>query len=184
MSLNSQCSRDALLALRCQAGDDPQAYRDLVAEFERPLAYFTARLLGDESAALDVLQQVWWKAFRRIKSLRRPEQLRSWLYAIARDAAIDHLRKRSAVARQEREYALENPEATCESNFDDSSAVAIHKALDQLDLRLREVLTLHFLEELPLADVAAIVKCPIGTVKSRLSQAKRQLREQLEAHHD
>ncbi|MCA9259421.1 MAG: sigma-70 family RNA polymerase sigma factor [Planctomycetales bacterium] len=184
MSDTSQITRDALLALRCQAGDDPQAYHDLVAEFERPLLYFSARLLGDENAALDVLQQVWWTAFRRLRRLEHPEQLRRWLYTVARAAAIDMIRKRDATYRQEREYAQEVAESVCEPEFDDSTAEAIHEGLGALPLALREVLTLHFLEELPVVDVAAIVGCPVGTVKSRLYHAKRQLRKILDACHE
>jgi RNA polymerase sigma-70 factor (ECF subfamily) len=172
----TQRTHDAWLALRCQAGE-ADAFRALVTEMERPLLYFATKLLGDEDAALDVLQQTWLRAFRTIRSLQQPEQLRAWLYQIVRSLAVDRSRKRASIERLEREYAEQQAEASEEPAFDQEDAAAVHQALDQLEPRLREVLLLHFLEDLPLADVAAIVGSPEGTVKSRMHYGKRMLRK-------
>jgi RNA polymerase sigma-70 factor (ECF subfamily) len=171
----TQRLRDTHLALRCQLGE-AEAFRELVGEMERPLLYFAGKLLGDEDAALDVLQQAWLRAFRNIGRLQKPEQLRSWLYALVRGLAIDRIRKRDSIERLEHEYAEQNGEAEDEPAFDDDEAAAVHRALDQLDGRLREVVLLHLLENLPIAEVASIVGCPEGTVKSRLHHGKRLLR--------
>jgi RNA polymerase sigma-70 factor, ECF subfamily len=171
----TQRTHDAWLALRCQAGE-ADAFRALVTEMERPLLYFAMKLLGDEDAALDVLQQTWLRAFRTIRSLQQPEQLRAWLYQIVRSLAVDRSRKRASIERLEREYAEQQFEASEEPAFDQEDAAAVHQALDQLEPRLREVLLLHFLEDLPIADVAAIVGSPEGTVKSHLHYGKRMLR--------
>ena len=61
--------------------------------------------------------------------------------------------------------------------MDNEDAAAVHRALDQIDLRLREVLVLHFLEDFSVAEIAAVVGCPEGTVKSRIHHAKRALKE-------
>jgi RNA polymerase sigma-70 factor (ECF subfamily) len=174
MNASIQRTRDAWLALRCQSGE-AEAYRQLVVEFERPLLYFAAKLLGSQDAALDVLQQTWLRALRGIRRLARPEQLRPWLYQVVRGLVVDHLRKRASDNRLEREYAEQNTEIGDEPTFDAEDAAALHLALDEIDVRLREVLVLHFLEVLPIADVAAIVGCPEGTVKSRLHHGKRAL---------
>ena len=172
-------TRDAWLALRCQLGES-LAFRELVAEFERPLAYFVTKMIGDQDAAWDVLQLVWIRAFRQIKRLQNPEQVRAWLYGIAHGLAVDHLRKRDSLRRSEREYAEEHPEETDDQpGFNTEEVAAVHQALDQLDLRLREVLTLYFIEDLSIAEVAGIVGVPEGTVKSRLYQARQTLRERL-----
>ena len=171
-------TRDAWLTLRCQLGE-AAAFRELVTEFERPLAYFISKLIGDRDAAWDVLQLVWIRAFRRIRHLETPEQLRAWLYSIAHGLAIDHLRKRDSVHRIEREYAEQNPEAEEGPGFDPEELQEVHRAIDELDLRLREVLTLYFLEEMSISDMARILGCPEGTVKSRLFHARQALRQRL-----
>jgi RNA polymerase sigma-70 factor (ECF subfamily) len=171
----NQRLRDAHLALRCQLGE-AEAFRELVAEMERPLLYFAGKLLGDDDAALDVLQQTWMRALRTIRRLENPEQVRSWLYSLVRGLAIDRIRKRDSIQRLEQEYAEQNVEVDDEPTFDDEDAVAVHRAIDQLQPRLKEMVLLHLLEDLPIAEVAAIVGCPEGTVKSRLHYGKRALR--------
>jgi RNA polymerase sigma-70 factor (ECF subfamily) len=171
----SQRLRDAHLALRCQLGE-AEAFRELIGEMERPLLYFAGRLLADDDAALDVLQQAWMRALRTIRRLEQPEQLRSWLYSLVRGLAIDRIRKRYSIQRLEQEFAEQNVEADDEPAFGDDDAAAVHQAIDQLPPRLKEVVLLHLLEDLPIAEVAAIVGCPEGTVKSRLYYGKRALR--------
>lgn len=180
MDADARRTRDAWLALRCQSGE-AGAFRELVGEMGRPLLYFLAKLVGDEDRALDVLQQVWMRAFRAIRRLERPEYLRPWLYQVARGLALDDARKRASVARVEREFAQHVPEAGPgdEPAFDREDAGAVHRALDRLDLRLREVLVLHFLQDVSLAEAAEIIGCPVGTVKSRLRQAKHAPRRAL-----
>jgi RNA polymerase sigma-70 factor (ECF subfamily) len=179
MTASTRQTRDELLALRCRTGD-AGAFAELVREMELPLLYFVAKLVG-ESAALDVLQEVWLKAFRTIGRLAEPNRLRPWLYRLARGLAIDRVRKDRAAARREAECAREVEDGGAEPTFGADDAAAIHRALDALPLAFREVLVLHFLEELPLAEVAAVVGCPEGTVKSRLYHAKRALRAALGA---
>jgi len=175
MNATAQRTRDAWIALRCQSGET-SAFRELVAEMERPLLYFATKLLADEDEALDVLQKTWLRAFRTIHRLEEPQYLRAWLYQIARGLAIDQLRKRASAQRLEHEYAELQTEANDEPEFDQEDVAAVHRALDKLDPHVREVLLLHFLEDLPIAEVATIVGCPEGTVKSRLHHGKRLLR--------
>jgi RNA polymerase sigma-70 factor, ECF subfamily len=133
-------------------------------------------LIGDQDAALDVLQEVWLKTFRAIGRLAEPRRLRPWLYQLARGLAIDRVRKERAESRREEEHAADPAVWTEEPTFSAEEADAVHRALDTLDLKHREVLILHFLEDLSVGEVAAIINCPEGTVKSRLYHAKRALR--------
>jgi RNA polymerase sigma-70 factor, ECF subfamily len=175
MNNTAQRTHDAWLALRCQTSE-AGAFRELIAEMERPLLYFATKLLGDDDAALDVLQQTWLRVFRRIRQLEQPEHLRARLYQIVRGLVVDTCRKRASVQRLEHEYAELQSEAEEEPTFDCEDAVVVHRALDP---RLREVL-LHFLEDLPISEVATILGCPEGTVKSRLHHGKRLLRKLLQ----
>jgi RNA polymerase sigma-70 factor (ECF subfamily) len=167
-------TRDAWVALRCQSGETG-AFEDLVAAMERPLLYYATKLLRDQETALDVLQDVWLKAFRAIRKLKDPGSLRPWLYRLTRGLAIDRLR--GGIARERAEDAVaEAFDETAEPAFTSDDADAVHEALDELDLRHREVLVLHFLEDFSVAEIAEIVNCPEGTVKSRIFHAKNEMK--------
>jgi RNA polymerase sigma-70 factor (ECF subfamily) len=177
--------KDERLALRCRLGE-PAAFAELVGTMERPLLYFARSIVHDDEAALDVLQTVWMTAFREIRRLEEPAALRSWLYRITRGRAVNHVRRDVSRANAERSLADEAEEAAPapheEPRFDAEDAAALHRALGVLDVRHREVLVLHFLEDMPVDEVAAVVGCPSGTVKSRIYHAKRALKEALLRH--
>jgi RNA polymerase sigma-70 factor (ECF subfamily) len=178
MSDGTQQARDEWLALRLRSGE-PGAFADLIREKERPLLYYLTKLVGSD-AAMDVLQEVWLAAIRSLSRLDDPRRLRPWLYAIARGRAIDRVRKDRSEDRLRQARAEESfPSTGDEPEFGPDDAAAVHRALDALDVRHREVLVLHFLEDMPLAEIAALIGCPEGTVKSRIYYAKRALRSAL-----
>jgi RNA polymerase sigma-70 factor (ECF subfamily) len=172
---SSRRTHDAWLALRCQAGE-ATAFEDLVALMERPLLYYATKLTGDVEWAIDVLQEVWLKAFRGIRGLKDPASLRPWLYRIAHGIAIDHIRQHISRNRAEEAHVAELQD-TADPSFTDIDAAAIHDALNVLDPKHREVLVLYFVEDFSLAEIAMVISCPEGTVKSRLHYAKRTMKE-------
>jgi RNA polymerase sigma-70 factor (ECF subfamily) len=163
------------LALRCQSGET-DAFEDLIAVMERPLLYYASSLIGNPDSALDVLQEVWIRAFRGIRKLKDPGSLRSWLYSITHGIAVDRIRKNYA-REQAEEAQLEDFQETEEPSFAKEDAAAIHQALSEIGLKHREVLVLHFLEDLSVAEIAKVVGCSEGTVKSRIHYAKRAMKE-------
>jgi len=165
------------IALRCQSGE-PGAFEDLIAVMERPLLYYAASLTGSTDNALDVLQEVWIKVFRGIRKLRDPGSLRSWLYSITHGIAVDRIRKNYSRELGEAVHVEDFQEAE-EPSFAEENAAAVHTALDQIGIHHREVLVLHFLEDLSMAEIAKVVGCSEGTVKSRLHYAKRAMKEVL-----
>ena len=176
MAASARQVRDQWIALGCRTGD-PKAFEALVADFQRPLLYYAARLLRDDSAALDVLQEVWLAALRSVRSLNDPNALRPWLYRLTHGRAVDRIRHERFIQRAEQARALESPEAADDqADLTDADATAIHRALDELSLEHREVLVLHVLDELPIAAIASVVCIPEGTVKSRLHHARRSLK--------
>ena len=163
------------LALRCQSGE-AKAFEDLIAVMERPLLYYATSLTGNPDSALDVLQEVWIKAFRGIRKLRDPGSLRSWLYSITHGIAVDRIRKNYSREQTEK-VQFEEFEEAAEPSFVAEDAAAIHSALSRIGIKHREVLVLHFLEDLSLAEIATVVGCSEGTVKSRIHYAKRAMKD-------
>lgn len=169
-------THDEWLALRCQLGE-PGALEDLVHEMERPLFYYALKVVGNGDSALDVLQEVWMTVFRKIRKLKDPGSLRPWLYRIVHGLATDRIRQTISRERVEHASASDISEVDPAPSFGPEDAAAIHDALNALDVQHREVLTLHFLEEFSIADIATVLGLPAGTVKSRIHYAKRQLKE-------
>ena len=170
-----------LLALRCRRGDR-EAWRELIAAWEPRLFYYVRRLVPQESDAWDVLQQTWLGAYQSIRSLTDPKLLATWLYRIARNKSISHRRAQGARAAAELAEIIGEPAADDEGDAlqEFENAEAVHRALDELSLAHREALTLHFLQDLSLEQIAEVTDVPVGTVKSRLHHAKRELRKVLE----
>jgi RNA polymerase sigma-70 factor (ECF subfamily) len=163
------------LALRCQSGE-AGAFEDLIAVMERPLLYYAASLTGNPDSALDVLQEVWIRVLRGIRKLKDPGSLRSWLYSITHGIAVDRIRKNYSREQAELVQAEDLQEAE-EPSFANEDAAAIHQALGEIGLKHREVLVLHFLEDLSMAEIATVVGCSEGTVKSRIHYAKLAMKE-------
>jgi len=177
-----QAIYNELLAIRCQRGE-PGAFRELVSTWERPLLFYIRRLLGSQEVEWDVLQEVWLRAFKAIGTLREPRLLSIWLYRIARRAAMRHLRDTysdPAIDQTVADLDALEVEIDQRLNFSADDAQQVHLALRQIPLAFREVLTLHFLEDMSVAETAAVIGIPPGTVKSRLFHAKRALREALQ----
>jgi RNA polymerase sigma-70 factor (ECF subfamily) len=167
-------TRDEWLTLRCQSGE-AGAFEDLLAAMERPLLYYATKLLGNQEAALDVLQDVWIRVFGNIRRLKDPGSLRPWLYRLIHGVAVDRIRVSASRRRAEDGHAEMFQEAD-EPWFTQADADAIHEALDKLELRHREVLVLHFLEDFSIAEIAEVIDCPEGTVKSRIYHAKKEMK--------
>jgi RNA polymerase sigma factor (sigma-70 family) len=166
-----------LLVLRCRRRDAVAA-TELTALFQRPLLYYLRRMVADEQAAWDLSQETWMRVFSSLGALRDPRSLPAYLYRVAHHVALAYLRKRQVPLSLE-ESGVE-PETSEAPNFTPDEAAQVHAALSLLSLRHREVLMLHFLEDLSLQEIADVVGVPVGTVKSRLFHARRAMRSILE----
>jgi len=168
-----------LLALKCSQGRK-DAQEELVRTWERRLFYYIHRLVDDEQDAWQVLQETWVKVLRGIAGLEEPRRLPAWLYGIARNTAFSHLRARYAEqALMERQADL--PEAKAlDEGLEFENAEQVHYGLGRLTVQHRDVLTLYFLQDLSLEEIAQVQGVPVGTVKSRLYYAKRALRAALD----
>jgi RNA polymerase sigma-70 factor (ECF subfamily) len=177
--------RDALrlhlLVLRCQAGDE-RAFARLFDEFGPRTQRYLDGLVGD--GADDVQQEVWLTVYRQLSTLQDPRRFRTWLYRTTRHRAIDHLRS----LRRERElFADDDPadvsRAAGDSEVEDSTLdpELLGHTLSQLSPVHREALTLRYRDGLSYADIATVAGCSLGTVRSRIHNARHRLRELLDA---
>jgi RNA polymerase sigma-70 factor (ECF subfamily) len=173
---------ERVLVLRAQAGDEA-AFTEIVERYHARLRYYMRKMLGDLHRAEDALQEVWLSVFRGLPRLAEPASFAAWLYRIARDRVFRDLRQ-----RRPPHFALEEADLAeeVEEDFSPEDSEQIHLALDRLTPEHREVLVLRFIEDMSYEDIAGVVACPVGTVRSRLYHAKRALRGALEriSHHE
>lgn len=168
-----------LLVLRCRQGQRA-ALEELVRTWERPLFYYIRRLVDDEDEARQVLQQNWVSVLQGLSKLREPRKLPAWLYSIARKTALTHLRSRYGDQAASRESNVTAPGDVADGQLEFDDAEQIHYGLARLSLVHREVLTLFFLQDLSIDEIAGVLEVPVGTVKSRLHNGKRALKAVLE----
>ena len=168
-----------LLVLRCKRGHR-QALEELVRYWEKRLFYYVRRLVRTEDDAWDVLQHTWMEVFKRIRSLKDPRSLPTWLYRIARNTAYTHLRVKYREQSHLDESANTSEIEARDETFSVEDAERVHHGLDQIPLIHKEALTLFLLEDLSMDQMAEVLGIPLGTVKSRLYHAKRALRAVLE----
>jgi RNA polymerase sigma-70 factor, ECF subfamily len=170
--------QEAQWVLQAQCADR-DALEHLLRSIQPALRRFVSEVVGP-SHADDVLQDVLVIVCRKLKSLHTPELFRPWVYRIASRQAFRFLKK----AKRWPEQAVD-PSLLDEWTSGDAPPAMERleelMVLDNLSPASRAVLVLHFQEELPLKDVAAILEVPLGTVKSRLSYGLHTLRKYLNA---
>lgn len=171
---------ERLTVLLAQDGDR-DAFAKLLGWYDQRLFYFVRRIVGETDGAFDVLQSVWLSIHRKLRKLRSPDAFRVWIYRIAHDEAVSELRRKSKRPIPFEETTaldpMDEPSAQ-EAVFD--NAELVHIALEDLSLDHRRVLTLRFLEDMSIEEIAEVVGCSSGTVKSRLHYAKLALRRRIE----
>ncbi|MFQ5572163.1 MAG: RNA polymerase sigma factor [Rhodothermales bacterium] len=173
--------RRHLLVLRCQAGDE-QAFSELYDRFHRRTLRYLQGLL-DEQAAQDVQQEVWLTVFQKIAMLANPNGFRTWLYRTTRHRAIDFLRREKR--QSDLLKAVEDDLADVSIRLVDEplpppGSPYLDAAMARLSSTHRDVLILRFWEGMSYAEIALIVGCSIGTVRSRIHHAKRNIKNALE----
>lgn len=175
----SHAREDELLVVRCQLGER-LAFDELIDRWHEPIWKYVRRVTGDDDAAQDVVQDVWLRVLRGISRLRDGSKLRTWLFGIAHRVLMDQLRRKYASLIVEgvdvANVAVDEPSLDLEEDI-----AALQHELTQLPVTEREVLTLFYLQELSLAEVAEVLAVPVGTVKSRLFRARQLLRNELES---
>jgi RNA polymerase sigma-70 factor (ECF subfamily) len=180
MPVHADAIEQELLAIRCQLGE-LAAFDELVARWHVPLWQYVRRMADQNDIADELIQETWLRVLRGIASLQEPAMLVPWMFGIARRVMFDRLRQKY---RDETllENALEDSQTPL-GEFDDSERrhdiANVLDKLESLPLSQRELLTLYYLDELSVDEVAQVIGIPTGTVKSRLYHARNALRQSL-----
>lgn len=165
--------------LRAQAGDHV-ALDELLRAVQTPLYRYIYSLTGDAPLAEDILQEVFVLIYRKLGWLREPELFRPWAYRIASRETFKFLKREKRWKEQERDEELL---LALPAQQPESLAAELIAQLPQLIASVspasRAVIALHYLHDLTLEEIAAVLGIASGTVKSRLAYGLERLRQQL-----
>lgn len=179
---------DLSLVERCRANDEA-AFGEIVSRYKVKVYNYIYRMTGSSEDAEDLTQEVFVRLYTSLGSFRGQSSLSTWLFRIAGNLCIDRFRRgKSRVPA----YSLDEPRSDGEDQGthdvpdqtwephrlleNGEMAAQIQAALARLPEKLRTALILHDLEGLPYEEIARIAECPLGTVKSRLFNARMQMR--------
>jgi len=176
-------TEDHQALLRCQQGDK-QAYGIVVTKYMKR-AYFTAlALVGNREDALDLSQEAFMRAYQALARFDLQQRFFTWYYRILRNLCLNHLRDHAKLINlaemKESETADRSADPAVLAERNDLSERLWH-ALGALQEEHREVIILKDLEDCSYKEIAARLNIPLGTVMSRLFNARKQLKDKLEA---
>ena len=168
--------------LQCQEGDG-DALEALIARWQPRLARLAWRLTGEREAARDAVQDSWLAIVRGLKRLDDPARFRWWAYRIVTNKCADWIRRRSirrGAAKELRDVAASKRDDSLNQTDSADDAARMLDAMAKLLDEQRAVLSLHYLDEMGVREIAGVLDVPEGTVKSRLHHARNRLKEALE----
>jgi RNA polymerase sigma-70 factor (ECF subfamily) len=182
---------DARILRGLRSGID-EAYEELIQRYEQPVYGMVYRLLGNQSDACDVVQEVFLKVFRGVTSFRERSSLRTWIYRIAVNEAHNHrrwfVRHRGhevsmADGWPERSSSLESTPDRGLSPYDQTleseHRTLIESALTRINPAFRTAVVLRDIQNLSYEEIAEILQVSLGTVKSRILRGREALRREL-----
>lgn len=166
------------------------AFQTLVERYQRPVFSLVVRMVKDRGIAEDVTQEVFVKAWKALPRYDPKRRLASWLFKIASNAAIDQLRRkqlpttpiesgdpdRASILDRVEDERSESPDTLVKRR---ELSAALEAAVAALRPEYRLVVLLRFREELPYRDIAEATGMPLGTVKTNLRRARREIEERL-----
>ncbi len=181
---------DQQLVLRVQAGDK-RAFELLVIKYQRRVERLLSRMIRNQSEIEDVSQEAFIKAYRAIGGFRGDSAFYTWLYRIAINTAKNYLISQGRRAPTSTGYGVEEAE-----NFEDASGLRdmatpdsilmskqigeiVNRTIEALPAELRTAITLREIEGLSYEEIAQIMDCPIGTVRSRIFRAREAVATEL-----
>ncbi len=166
---------------------DPDLLDRLIQQYHYRLLRYLSMLVGHRETAEDLFQETWVRVLEKGHQYRAQWKFETWLFSVARNLAIDFLRRRQPQSLEAlfeetpgappRELAPTNAPTSFEALAQSEEAARLTAVVEALPPAYREVLVLRFQEDLALEEIAGIVRAPLSTVKSRLYRGLETLRE-------
>jgi RNA polymerase sigma-70 factor, ECF subfamily len=186
MTFAREVNRDTQEIARGLRQGDVLLLQGLVEQYQYRLVRYLIYLLGRREEVDDLIQETWLRVLERGRSYDGRSRFEPWLFTIARNLTIDHMRKRRSVSldSNDDDIAPLSPVSNAPSPFtlaarsEDSQRLA--QSLQTLDFVYREALVLRFQEDLSLQEIATVVGAPVSTVASRIYRGLATLRAQLD----
>ena len=191
-NVQAEAYQDGLLE-GLQAGRE-DAYEILIARFEHPIYNLVMRLLNDPADASDVVQEVFLKVFRNVRTFRGQSSLKTWIYRIAVNEAYNHRRWFSRHRKQEvglepedegslalRDCISDPGRTPFDWALNEERHVLIDAALKDVNPAFRAAVVLRDMDDLSYEEIAEIMQISMGTVKSRILRGRESLRKSLES---
>ena len=169
---------------------DQESFGELVERYQGRLVNYLFRLLRDVDEAHDLAQEVFLKIYQALDRYDPQYKFSTWLFRVARNAAIDRIRKRRIhFVSMDRRRDDDGPEGTWEPRSETAGPYsslrnvergdAIQRAIDSLPWEYRQLIVLRHYGELTYDEIASSQKMPLGTVKNKLFRARQMLKEHL-----
>ena len=165
---------DEILVMDCQSGS-AKALEMLVSRWQKRLWRYAFGLTRDSEAAWDITQESWLGIIRGISRLNDPARFRSWAYRIVTNKTNDWIRKNKSAKRTDVSELADHQQPQ-------KRETGLRELLERLDMRKKVVLGLYYFEQLTVPEIAAALKIPSGTVKSRLHNARNELKALWQRH--
>jgi RNA polymerase sigma-70 factor (ECF subfamily) len=182
--LNIREFSDAELVSTASTGAE-SSFEELVRRYQRPIVSYVYRMLSDYEASLDVTQEVFIKVYNSLERYSTDYKFSTWLYRIAHNAAIDHMRRNSMNAQSIEtengdgtyQLQIESPNPTPEQERERSEwRTEIEAVVKTLPTAYRDLILLRHSRDLSYDEIAEITGLPLGTVKNRLFRAREMMR--------
>ena len=150
-----------------------EAYHEIVNRYMRKAYYVALSFVHNHQDALDISQEAFIKAFRKIKSFSTEKPFFPWFYKLMKNLCLDHLRRRSRV----KEVPLEGIPVQAEVREDRELKEVLWRGIESLPFEQREIVILRYFQQLSYSEIAEMTEKPVGTVMSSLYYAKKKLKK-------
>lgn|SRR5512145_970310 len=158
-----------------QAGREQEAFERLVTAYRRRVFGLAYSILRDRAAAEDLAQEVFVKLWQTLPRYDGRAQLSTWIYAITRNAAVSALRARRRSVSMSDAGVLVEVEGVATAPAEELEDTGLRRRVEALPEKQRQAITLYYLDERPVSEVAEMMGLPVNTVKTHLHRARASL---------